>query len=57
MARGEALQARQADLPTGKIKLAQGLGDPNIHWKGRGESIGEKEDAISDFPADTGQLH
>src|SRR5882724_221516 len=53
----KAVQALEFDPATGKVKVTQRFGDPDIDREGRGKSIGEEEHAISDFAPDTRQLH
>jgi len=57
MCRGKMSQAFFASASALEIKLLQRAFHPDIHRKRRIESIGEQQDTISDFAADTAQFH
>jgi len=54
---GELEQCPFINPSARKIQRPQRPFHPNIHWKGRIESVSKQQNTIGDFFSDTAQLH
>src|SRR5438445_7626159 len=57
MLRREPVQPLHLDLSPWKVKLAQRFHYPDIHRESGLKAVSKQQNAIGNFPADTGQFH